>query len=397
MSVKKLVAIGIIYLCTSIAWMVLGGVNLGRTTQTSSALKKEVKNLFGGNVVINTPTLFYKVVEKKKVERKYFEISKTDVVLDVKLDPRKKGVLWFPTFKVGYKGYYEFKVPKDFKKDVYILATLDSSDSLYNNIKMSINNENIKNVLPLIKKEEIKIDDSKETVKLELSYNCSGMDQIMYYITPHYSEMSKINDFNFKIKTDFKNYDFPRNILSPTKKDQGKNSAELNWNLNNAITGKDIGLIIPGKINPGEIVSKVTFFAPVSLLFFFVFILVFSVINKIEFHPMNYFFMAATFFSFHLMYSYFSDHINIYVTFAIASAVSLILTCSYLRLFTPKKFAFIEIPIAQLIYLIVFSYSFFFKGMSGLIVTIAAVITLFILQQLTGKINWDEVFTKGKK
>lgn len=49
----------------------------------------------------------------------------------------------------------------------------------------------------------------------------------------------------------------------------------------------------------------------------------------------------------------------------------------------------------QFIYLIVFSYSFFFKGLTGLIVTIAAVITLFILMQLTAKVKWDSIFNKA--
>jgi len=185
--------------------------------------------------------------------------------------------------------------------------------------------------------------------------------------------------------------------MSPIEKKETKTGYELLWSLNKAVTGKDVGLIIPNKLNPGEIVTRVTFFAPVSLFFFFIVIFMLSIIFKINFHAMHYFFLAATFFSFHLMYSYFSDHLDLYLTFALSSIVSLILTITYLKLFAPKIITFIYAPITQFIYLIVFSFSFFFKGMTGVIVTICSVITLFILMQMTGKTNWDEIFTRHSK
>jgi hypothetical protein len=52
-----------------------------------------------------------------------------------------------------------------------------------------------------------------------------------------------------------------------------------------------------------------------------------------------------------------------------------------------------------LLYLVLFSYAFFFKGLTGLAVTVGAVVTLFVLMQLTAKVNWRVVFagnTGGK-
>jgi len=92
------------------------------------------------------------------------------------------------------------------------------------------------------------------------------------------------------------------------------------------------------------------------------------------------------------MFSYFSDQINIYISFSISAVVSLLLTVTYLRLLSPKKLAYLYAPIIQIIYLIIFSFSFFFDGITGVIVTICAVITLFILMQVTGRINWEEEF-----
>ena len=43
-------------------------------------------------------------------------------------------------------------------------------------------------------------------------------------------------------------------------------------------------------------------------------------------------------------------------------------------------------------YLVAFSYAFFFEGLTGLTVTIGAVITLFVLMQITARVNWSDVF-----
>ncbi len=216
------------------------------------------------------------------------------------------------------------------------------------------------------------------------------MEYINYFISKN-QNLTELNNFKLKLITNFDNYDFPGNTLSPNKKQKNKSKHELIWNLDKSVTGKNIGLIIPGKLNPGDIVGRVSFFAPVSLLFFFVVLLIFSILLKTYLHPIHYFFLALTFFSFHLMYSYFSDHINIFIAFCLASLISLFLTISYLMRFTSIKFSAFT-ALIQFIYLIVFSFSFFFKGVTGLIVTITAVITLFILMQLTAKVKWDSIF-----
>ena len=50
---------------------------------------------------------------------------------------------------------------------------------------------------------------------------------------------------------------------------------------------------------------------------------------------------------------------------------------------------------AQAVYLIAFSYAFFFEGYTGLAVTIGAVITLFVLMQMTARVRWSEIFSAG--
>lgn len=46
---------------------------------------------------------------------------------------------------------------------------------------------------------------------------------------------------------------------------------------------------------------------------------------------------------------------------------------------------------AQLVYLILFSYTFFFTGYTGLSLTVGAIVTLAILMQVTAKVDWERL------
>jgi hypothetical protein len=63
-----------------------------------------------------------------------------------------------------------------------------------------------------------------------------------------------------------------------------------------------------------------------------------------------------------------------------------------MRIVVGNRFAFLEVAIAQLVYLIGFSYAFFFEGFTGLAVTIGSIITLFVMMQSTARIDWARRF-----
>jgi hypothetical protein len=102
--------------------------------------------------------------------------------------------------------------------------------------------------------------------------------------------------------------------------------------------------------------------------------------------------MACAFFSFHLLMAYLVDHISIHLAFVICSGVSVFLLVSYLRLVVGMKFAAVEAGLAQFVYLVLFSYAFFFDGYTGLAITIGAILTLFIVMQTTARVQWTEKF-----
>jgi inner membrane protein involved in colicin E2 resistance len=112
---------------------------------------------------------------------------------------------------------------------------------------------------------------------------------------------------------------------------------------------------------------------------------------------MHYFFLGASFFSFHLLFAYVVDIIPLGLAFVMAAVVSLALVISYLWRVAGKRFALREAGVSQFLYLVLFSAAFFFEGYTGLVITIGAIITLATLMQVTAKVDWSEVFRKEKR
>ncbi len=106
-------------------------------------------------------------------------------------------------------------------------------------------------------------------------------------------------------------------------------------------------------------------------------------------HPMNYFFFGCAFLAFHLLFAYLVDHVAIVTAFAISATVSTFLVVTYARLFVGWLFALREMALAQLIYLVLFSFTFLWQGFTGLAITVGAVATLFVMMQITGRLDWN--------
>ncbi len=168
------------------------------------------------------------------------------------------------------------------------------------------------------------------------------------------------------------------------------------WDYQNAITRQAMGIAMPTKANAGPIVARMSFFAPVSLGFFFTVLLAVVVLRKIPLHPMHYLFIGAGFFAFHILMAYLADLMAIHAAFWVAAAVSVVLVVSYMRLVAGVKFALFFVALAQVVYLVGFSYAFFWVGRTGLAVTIGAVLTLFVLMQVTGRVNWSELLVRRR-
>lgn len=389
---KRIAAITFIFICTSVGWAILSITVLARTQEQDNKLRGSVSKLWGAQHFQSAPSICTKdpVNSKETVEK--IPLESSDINVSLALEHRQKGLLWYSTYHVNFSGKYTVANNSDQQATLYFDFPLPAESAVYDNFRFAVAGSELKEISfngnRLVK--EIKLG-AHESKNVEISYQSQGLDKWYYAFG---NNVSQINNFTLTINTDFGDIDFPDDTMAPGIKEQTAKGWKLVWKYDKLLTDVKIGLTMPEKLNPGPWVTKVTAAAPISLFLYFFILFVLTTVKKIKIHPMNYFFIGAAFFSFHLLLSYLIDHISIHWAFWISSAVSVFLVISYMRLVVGMKFAFVEIAMTQLIYLIFFSYTFFFKGYTGLAITILSISTLFIVMQFTGRVDWEKIFQK---
>src|SRR6185295_16991427 len=184
-----------------------------------------------------------------------------------------------------------------------------------------------------------------QRVTLAVAYKSRGLDDWRYVPDPG---VASLKDFHLGMTTDFADIDFPAGTLSPSTRERAGTGWKLGWDFQQVVTGHAIGMSMPARVQPGQLAASLSFSAPISLLFFFVLLLTLGRLRGLDLHPINFLFLGAAFFSFHLLFAYSVDHLHLVPAFVVSSAVSVALVVSYLRLVVSPRFAFVEAAAAQL-------------------------------------------------
>ena len=403
---RHIAAIAFIFVCASLGWAILGGTIFSRTYSSDSQAANQVASTWGAQQTQSPPTAsFTRLVPKheeitqdgKKVLKTTqqeviiplpLESSSIDVALD--LEHRRKGLLWFSTYKVAFSGLYGFKNTSDKEETINFTLRFPSKQAMYDDLTFLVEDVSV-----AVTNQDnastgsIKIPPGK-TAQLKVGYRSQGLNEWRYSFGGH--DVTQVRNFKLRMQTNFADIDFPDNTLSPSEKHETATGWDLTWSYKDLLSGYEIAMVMPEKLQPGPLAGRISFFAPVSLFFFFFLMLIITTMRGIDLHPMNYFFLAAAFFSFHLLLAYLVDHMSIHLAFVISSVVSIFLVVTYLRLVVGMHFASREAALAQFVYLVAFSYAFFLKGFTGLAITIGSVTTLFVVMQATGRIRWKEKF-----
>jgi hypothetical protein len=402
---KRILAVAFIFLVTAVAWAILGATIFARTEESGSRLKGRVVSTWGAPHKQVPPKALYDEIVPRKVESvedgkkivrlvedsvtRSLPLQSSRIRVGLDLEHRQKGLLWYSTYKVAFSGSYRFRNDTGKDRDVTFALSFPAAQAIYDDLVFTVDGTPVE-----IRNEKTAASGTAtvaagKTAELNVAYRSQGLESWRYSFG---SEVSQVRDYLLAMTTNFKEVDFPDSTLSPTFKREIAGGWELTWEYKNLVSGFEIGITMPEKLQPGPLAGRMSFFAPVCLFFFFFLMLIITTMRGIDLHPMNYFFLAAAFFAFHLLMAYLVDHISIHAAFAISALVSVFLVISYLRLVVGMRFAAVEAGITQLIYLVLFSYAFFFKGFTGLVITIGSILTLFVVMQMTGRVKWAEKF-----
>lgn len=389
MTVTRLFAILFIYACTAIAWFVLGGAIDVRTQQSGSATSGAVAGGWGPPMAQQHPTAYYQspgAIGGRATVRP----ASSEVKVELSSDPKRKGLVWYRTYLVAFHGEYAFENPTPIPQTLFVQFALPTPEASYTQFSYTLNGRpttaNVNGREPIT--EAVTLQPGQKAT-LAVAYKTRGLNRWDY----SFGADSRVRNFALHMKTDFEEIDFPAGTGSPGERVQAGNGWNLTWAYPDEIGARPIGMDMPKVLNPGPTAARITFFAPVSLLFFFAVLVIACLLQRVDLHPMNFFFLGAGCFAFQLLFAYLVDLIPLGIAFALAALVSLILVSGYLLLAFGARFARIA-ALAQFGYMVLFSYSFFFDGLTGLAITIGAIATLAMLMVATAKINWTEKFTK---
>lgn len=390
---KRIAAITFIFVCTSIAWSILGTTIFARTYASRTGQRNRVVSAWGAPQEQKPPSACYQEPGTgpgaKDAAWKPLPLESSRIRVDIDLEQRQKGLLWYSTYKVAFAAAYGFRNPTAKEQTVAFTFRFPVAEAVYDDLEFVLDGVPLPTASDGASAAATATIGAGKTAALRVAYRSQGLDSWRYSFG---RDVAQVRDFALTMATNFRDIDFPDNTLSPVSKRETAHGWELTWAYRNLLSGLQIGMTMPQKLQPGPLAGEISYFAPVSLLFFFFLMFIVTTMRRIELHPMNYFFLACAFFSFHLLLAYLVDHVSIHVAFLICSAVSILLVVSYLRLAVGMRFAAVEAGIAQVIYLVLFSYAFFLNGFTGLAITIGAILTLFVVMQMTGQIRWAERF-----
>jgi Inner membrane protein CreD len=410
---RRLLTIGFIWVCCAAAWAILGSTLLVRSGAASGALLTEVHALWGPPLVQGPPaaTATESHPERRREQRfdekekRYFEVERVEQVTTTRalpleetrasahlaLEHRRKGLVWFPTYGVAFQGRYAFRNDTAEPRRAEVTFPLQRgvvydgfavTDAKGAPVEVVFDGEKARFGRRLA---------ANEALAFDVEYRARGTERWTYG-TPGGglgSEAGRARNFEMKVTADFAEVDFPAGTLSPTAHGKAAGGWGGTWAFAQLVGTKPLAIVLPERLNPGPLASKITFFAPVSLLFFFFVTGVLLAARGRSIHPMNYFLLGCAFFAFHLLFAYLIDQVAIGPAFAASSLVSVFLVVSYARLVVGWRTALLQVGLSQLVYLVLFSFTFFWKGFTGLAITVGAIVTLFVIMQVTGRLDWQ--------
>lgn len=421
---KYFIAVAFVWIGCTLAWLLLGSTLVYRSGTMSDALTNEVDSLWGPPLEQRPPNATYleprkvkeKVttydvhgkpveteIEKEIEERKALPLTSSTIGANLALEHRRKGLLWFPTYEVSFEGDYEFHNDTTSVRKIDIVFPLgDSSPTagrapgavgenvVYDGFLVTRPNGETEPFVVAGGSARFTSDFAPgERRAWKIRYRSRGRSEWRYRLA---DGTGRAERFALELGTNFGDVNFPAGTLSPTRHAPKDGGWRGEWRFDSLISSAPIGIELPQKLNPGPLASKMTFFAPVGLLFFFFVVAVLSAGRKAPLHPMHYFFLGCSFFAFHLLFAYLVDHLRVGPSFGIAAGVALLLVVTYARLFRGLKVALALFGLPELVYLVLFSSTFFWEGYTGLAIAVLAVLTLFVIMQITGRVRWEEAF-----
>jgi len=403
--IRRYVILGVVWAGCTVAWMLLGATLMVRSGETSSSLVNEVHQLWGPPLDQGAPGGQYTEKRPREERRTVYDgngrphesvvqtmedvafpvpLVSTHARVALTLEHRQKGLLWFPTYAADFESRYAVRNDTAVKRTVTLTFPLPARGAIYDGFEVL---DEKGQPIPA----EVDGGAARWTTVLEpagrhafaVRYRTRGTSSWTY--RPAGAGSSVIRDFSLQLLSNVRGIDFSPGSISPSDSRSEGQGWRGSWEFKSLVGSAPISLELPQKTAPGPLAARITFFAPVALLFYFFVVGLLAEGRGHRLHPLSWFLIGCAFFADHLLFAYLADHVPLWIALTLSSAVSILLAVTYAQWLVGWSFALREMGLAQLVYLVGFSLTFLLKGFTGLSITVGAILTLFLMMQITGR------------
>lgn len=269
MTPARLAAIGLIFVCCTLAWFTLGASVVSRSGESDATLGRQVAQLWGGQHVQAAPTACTERprevsedveekddqgrTHKRRVTRTVVDcvavpLTASRIEVDLKLDYRRKGLLWYDTYTVGFAGRYRIRNDDAQARPMVVRFTFPSAEAPYDGFALRVDGQQP----PPLDEAPPSSPDTARTatvrvlvaagaeVPVDVRYRSRGLGDWTYALVP--AGVAQVRDFELAMTTDFAAIDFPAGTLSPTSKARAGAGWRLGWRFESLVTGQRIGM-----------------------------------------------------------------------------------------------------------------------------------------------------------
>jgi hypothetical protein len=156
---RQIAALIFIFLCTTVAWVFLGSTLDYRTQHSDEQLKGRVGSTWGTAQEQAPPTAAYvrtelvqrtstekgKTVTRQESLKRYGDlpIESSEIKVNLKLDHRQKGLLWYSTYGVDFASDYVYRNDSDLPATVTFCLRFPAQRAVYDGLVLMLDGKKL--------------------------------------------------------------------------------------------------------------------------------------------------------------------------------------------------------------------------------------------------------------
>ena len=195
---RQILALAFIFVCTSIAWVILGTTIFSRTYGSNEQLQGRVASTWGTAQQQSPPSATYTVTEvvssttvedgkvivhsKNKERQVPLPVEASRIHVNLHLTPRQKGLLWYSTYAVDFAGDYTFRNNTAQAQTVDFRLKFPAQKAIYDELQMKVNQRPVALATDDQGTVAQATVDPGETASLHVAHRSQGVDSWRYQL-----------------------------------------------------------------------------------------------------------------------------------------------------------------------------------------------------------------------